>query len=103
MDSRPSPAGRPGMTTIDGFQTETLPSERPRCGGAGGVLRWPCDATGKSGARPALPPQLSAASPRHRPLSRPRSGREGAVGDDPEPGDLRIAPLAERLYGTVPR
>ena len=30
-------------------------------------------------------------------------GREGAVGDDPEPGDLRIAALRRRVHGTVPR
>jgi len=50
------------------------------------------DATGKSGARPALPPQLLAASPRQGATGRSeRPGWEGAAGDDPEPGDLRIA------------
>src|SRR5205085_535784 len=52
---------------------------------------------GKSGARPALPPQLLAASPRQPPLAG-HTGWEGAAGDDPEPGDLRIA-----RTGTIPR
>jgi adenosylcobinamide kinase / adenosylcobinamide-phosphate guanylyltransferase len=76
-------------------------------GRAEGVLRCARDATGKSGARPALPPQLSAASPRQQPLLRPWSEREGAAGDDPEPGDLRIALLdgfvRGGLNGTIPR
>src|SRR5215213_78299 len=71
------------------------------------MLRCARDATGKSGERPALPPQLSAASLRHWPLSRPWSGWEGAVGDDPEPGDLRVALLDGIVRGgpcgTIPR
>ena len=78
-------------------------SGRPRCGGAGGVLRWRRDATGKSGARPALPPQLSAASPRHWPLSRPSRGGKAPPAMTPSQ-ETSASRLSRRgLNGTVPR
>ncbi len=53
----------------------------------------------ETGAAPATVSGEPAAH-RHCPIL---WGREGAAGDDPEPGDLRVAPLAEGLNGTIPR
>jgi adenosylcobinamide kinase/adenosylcobinamide-phosphate guanylyltransferase len=72
-----------------------------------GMLRYPCDATGKSGARPALPPQLSAASPRHWPLLSRNGGGKAPPAMTPSQetsaSRLSMELIIERLNGTVPR
>src|SRR6516162_8423204 len=59
--------------TLDFHQRLLLPEKQPREDGAADrrVLASIRDATGKAGARPALPPQLLAASPRQPPLAGP--------------------------------